>query len=97
MNAPVKIETGTMTSKGQVLIPKAMREAAGLLPGRPYKVAVTDEGKITIAPLGFGPEDAAERGRRMRAGVLAIAGKYPNPDGMSTDAYMRELRGHFEP
>lgn len=97
MNVPTKIETGTMTSKGQVLIPKAMRDAAGLVPGHPYKVAVSDEGKIVIAPLGFGPEDADERVRRMRAGILAIAGKYPNPGGMGTDEYMRELRGDYEP
>lgn len=97
MNVPVKIETGTMTSKGQILIPKALREAAGLLPGHTYKVALADDGTISVAPLGFGPDDAAERVRRMRAGILAIAGKYPNPDGVSTDAYMRELRGDFEP
>ena len=97
MNAPSKIETGTMTSKGQILIPKAMREAAGLKPGWPYKVAVNAEGQVVVAPLGFGPDDAQERARRMREGILAIAGKYPNPDGMSTDEYMRELRGDYEP
>jgi len=97
MNAPTKIETGTMTSKGQVLIPKAMRDAAGLVPGQPYKAMLDDSGKVVIAPLGFGPEDAEERVRRMREGLLAIAGKYPNPDGMTTDQYMRELRGDYEP
>lgn len=97
MNALTKIETGTMTSKGQVLIPKAMREAAGLLPGRPYKVMVNAAGQVVVEPLGFGPEDAEERVRRMREGLLAVAGKYPNPDGMTTDQYMRELRGDYEP
>ncbi len=97
MNAPTKIETGTMTSKGQVLIPKAMREAAGLVPGRPYKVTVNDAGQVLVEPLGFGPGDAEERMRRMREGLLALAGKYPNPDGLTTDQYMRELRGDYEP
>ena len=97
MNAQSKIDTGTMTSKGQILIPKSMRDAAGLVPGQPYKVMVNEAGQVVVAPLGFGPEDAAERGRRIRAGLLAIAGKYPNPDGMSTDEYMRELRGDYEP
>ena len=97
MNAPAKIESGMMTSKGQILIPKAMRDAAGLAPGRPYKVMLNEAGEIVVAPLGFGPEDAAERVRRMRDGILAIAGKYPNPGGMSTDEYMRELRGDYEP
>lgn len=97
MNAPSKIETGTMTSKGQILIPKAMRDAAGLKPGWPYKVSINAGGQIVVAPLGFGPEDAEERVRRMREGLMAIAGKYPNPDGMTTDEYMRELRGDYEP
>ncbi|EXS69302.1 AbrB/MazE/SpoVT family DNA-binding domain-containing protein [Sphingobium sp. Ant17] len=97
MNAPTKIETGTMTSKGQILIPKAMRDAVGLKPGWPYKVAINAEGQVVVAPLGFGPEDSEERVRRMREGLMAIAGKYPNPDGMSTDQYMRELRGDYEP
>jgi bifunctional DNA-binding transcriptional regulator/antitoxin component of YhaV-PrlF toxin-antitoxin module len=97
MNAPSKIETGTMTSNGQILIPKAMRDAAGLKPGWPYKVAINAEGQIVVAPLGFGPEDAEERVRRVKAAIKEIAGKYPNPDGMTTDEYMRELRGDYEP
>lgn len=97
MNAHIKIETGTMTSKGQILIPKAMRDAAGLVPGQPYKVAMNEAGQVVVAPLGFGPEDAEERRRRMREGLRSIAGKYPNPDGLSTDEYMRELRGDYEP
>lgn len=97
MNASSKIETGTMTSKGQILIPKAMREAAGLTPGQPYKVAINEAGQVVVAPLGFGPEEGEERVRRVREAIDAIAGKYPNPDGMSTDEYMRVLRGNFEP
>jgi len=97
MNAQSKVETGTMTSKGQILIPKAMRDAAGLKPGWPYKVAVNAEGQVVVSPLGFGKEDAQERVRRVREAINAIAGKYPNPDGMSTDEYMRELRGNYEP
>ena len=97
MNLPTKIETGTMTSKGQILIPKALREAAGLAPGKPYKVMLDEKGRLTVGPIGYGPEDAEERVRRMREGLLAIAGKYPNPDGQTTDEYMRELRGDYEP
>lgn len=97
MNAPSKIETGTMTSKGQILIPKAMRDAAGLVPGQPYKVTVNADGEVVVTPLGFTQEEAEERVRRVTDALLAVAGKYPNPDGMSTDQYMRELRGDYEP
>ena len=51
MNAPTKFETGRMTSKGQVLIPKAARDAVGLVPNGPCKIAINDQNQIVIAPL----------------------------------------------
>ena len=95
MNAHTKVETGTMTSKGQVLIPKAIREAVGLVPGGPVKVMLNEQGQAVVTPIGDGPEDAEERVRRMREGLLAIAGQYKT--GQSTDEYMREIRGDYEP
>ena len=71
MNAQSKIDTGTMTSKGQILIPKAMRDAAGLVPGQPYKVVLNEAGQVVVAPLGFSPEEAAERSRRVRDAINA--------------------------
>jgi len=97
MNAPGKIETGTMTSKGQVLIPKGMRDAAGLVPGQPYRAVLNAGGRVEIAPLGFSPEEADARMARVAAALEILAGKYPDPDGKSVDAVMRELRGDFEP
>ena len=95
MNAPTKIETGTMTSKGQVLIPKAIRDIAGLVPGRAYKVVLEADGRVVVAPISDGPEDAALRVQRMRAAMKALRGKYST--GQGTDAIMRELRGDWEP
>jgi AbrB family looped-hinge helix DNA binding protein len=84
-----------MTSKGQVLIPKAARDAVGLKPNRPCKVAVNEQNQIVITPLGYGPDDAEERVRRMRDGLEKLAGL--SQDGRGTDAIMRELRGDWEP
>ena len=95
MNAPSKFDTGKMTSKGQVLIPKAAREAAGLKPNWPYKLRVNEQNQVVIEPLGFGPEDAEERVRRMREGIAMLRGT--GKSGKSTDEIMRELRGDFEP
>ncbi len=97
MNAPGKIETGTMTSKGQVLIPKWIRDAAGLVPGQPYRAVLNDVGRVEIAPLGFSPEEADARKARVTAALEMVAGKYPDPDGRSVDAVMRDMRGAFEP
>jgi bifunctional DNA-binding transcriptional regulator/antitoxin component of YhaV-PrlF toxin-antitoxin module len=95
MNAITKIEPGRMTSKGQVFISKAMREAAGLVPGGALKVMLDETGKLVVAPIGYGPEDAEQRAELMRRGLQAIAGKYKT--GQSTDEFMRELRGDYEP
>jgi antitoxin PrlF len=95
MNAYTKIDTGRMTSKGQVLIPKAVREAVGLKPNAPYKVMVNDQNQAVIAPIGYGPEDADERVRRMREGLAKLRGT--GKSGQSTDEIMRELRGDWEP
>ncbi len=98
MNAHSKIEhetTVNMTSKGQVLIPKPARDAVGLKPNSPCKVAVNEHNQIVITPLGYGPEDAEERVRRMREGLKKLTGL--SSDGRGTDAIMRELRGDWEP
>ena len=95
MNAYTKFETGRMTSKGQVLIPKAVRDAVGLRPNAPYKVMVNDQNQAVVAPLGHGPEDADERVRRMREGILKLRGT--SKLGMTTDEYMKLIRGDFEP
>ncbi len=95
MNAYSKIEGGTMTSKGQVLIPKELRDAAGLVPGGRITVRMNADGEVVVKPLSYGPEDAEERVRIVREGLKAIAGKHRT--GQSTDEYMREIRGDFEP
>ncbi len=95
MNAPVKIDGGLMTSKGQILIPKTIRDAAGLVPGKPFKVSLNEDGQVVVAPLGFGPDDAELRVQQMRKGLKALRGKYST--GRGTDAIMRELRGDWEP
>ena len=84
-----------MTSKGQVLIPKAARDAVGLKPNGTYKLAVNDRNQVVIEPIGYGPEEAEERVRRMRKGLKLLAGT--GKSGKTTDEIMRELRGDGEP
>ena len=87
-----------MTSKGQVLIPKAVRDRTGLVPGQAVRVGTNDRGETVILPARLRDRETPEqRSARVRAALEAIAGKYPNPDGMNTDDYMRWLRGDWEP
>lgn len=95
MHAHKKVDTGRMTSKGQVLIPKAVRDAIGLAPNAPYKVIVNAANKAEISPIGYGPEDAEERVRRMREGLKKLTGI--SKLGMTTDEYMNLIRGDYQP
>ncbi len=95
MNASTRIETGMMTSKGQILIPKAIRNAAGLLPGQPYKVSLDSDGRVTVAPLGDGPADVEMRRQAQAKAIDLLAGRFFF--GGSTDEVMRELRGNYAP
>ena len=95
MNAYSKVETKKVTTKGQVLIPKAVRDITGLQPNAPYKVMVNDQNQAVVAPIGYGPENAEERVRRMRDGIAALRGT--GQSGKSTDEIMRELRGDWQP
>ena len=84
-----------MTSKGQVLIPKAIRDRIGLRPGKPVVVAINDRGQVVVLT----PEEARRRSEtmeqrrdRIRQALQAVAGKYDFGGG-STDEIMRDIRG----
>jgi bifunctional DNA-binding transcriptional regulator/antitoxin component of YhaV-PrlF toxin-antitoxin module len=101
MNEHTKIEHETlvnMTSKGQVLIPKGLRDKHGLVPSGQVRVGENDRGETVVLPAKPAePETAEQRKARVRAALEEIAGKYPNPNGMTTDDYMKWLRGDWEP
>jgi AbrB family looped-hinge helix DNA binding protein len=84
-----------MTSKGQVLIPKAIRDRIGLQPGKPVVVAINDRDQVVVLT----PEEARrhsekpeERRARIHAAIEAVAGRYDFGGG-TTDEIMRDLRG----
>jgi antitoxin PrlF len=99
MNAHTKIELETlvnMTSKGQILIPKALRDRNGLVPGRAVRVGLNDRGETVVLPADLQQSETPEQRRaRIRAALEAMTGVIDL--GMSTDAYMRELRGDWVP
>jgi antitoxin PrlF len=99
MNASGKIEfetTVNMTSKGQVLIPKEIRDRMGLKPNGPVRVGINRNGE-TVVLAAEREETREERMARVRAAIEAARGAFKNPEGMSTDEYMRWLRGDWEP
>jgi antitoxin PrlF len=85
-----------MTSKSQVTVPKDVRAALGVKPGDMVRFERDGEGRVVLSK-GNQPETPEARRVRIRAALEALCGKYPNPDGMTTDEVMREIRGDWEP
>jgi antitoxin PrlF len=100
MNAQTKIEHETlvnMTSKGQVLIPKALRDRNGLLPNGPVRVGLNDRGETVVLPHEAKQSETGEQRKiRIREALEAATGII-DLGGLSTDEFMRELRGDWEP
>lgn len=96
MNVHVSLATITnMTSKGQVLIPKAIRDRVGLVPGKPVRVGLNDRGEVVVLPDARASAETPEQRRaRIEAAILSVAGKYST--GQSTDEYMAEIRGPYD-
>lgn len=93
MIAPLDKRTTTnMTSKGQVLIPKEVRDAIGLVPGRPVDVGINDRGEAVVVPGKRWPDETpAERQARIASAFAAIRA---NPVFTRPGAeIMRDLRG----
>ena len=100
MNAPTKMEYETlvnMTSKGQVLIPKLLRERNGLVPNGPVRVGLNDRGETVVLPaLPDAIETREQRIARIRAALESARGTI-DLGGLTTDEFMREIRGDWEP
>ena len=76
----------TITVKGQVTIPQAMRERFGLLPGTEVDFVPTENG-VEISPVGEGQKikSAGQAWLEMAAGSLQT--------DLTTDQIMESTRG----
>ena len=93
IHAPITDTTDVnMTSKGQVLIPKAIRERVGLVPGAPVTVGINDRGEAVVLPKTL-QETRDERMARLRAAIEKVAGSV-DIGFASTDEYMDFIRPH---
>jgi AbrB family looped-hinge helix DNA binding protein len=88
-----------MTSKGQVTVPKRIRDALGLRPGQEVEFELDADGNARILKVDAVSERAREKAdfleRVRRAGEIFRAGdRYP---GMSTNEYMAMVREPIQP
>ncbi|HEY6321286.1 MAG TPA: AbrB/MazE/SpoVT family DNA-binding domain-containing protein [Thermoanaerobaculia bacterium] len=78
-----------MTSKGQVTVPKRLRDYLGLEPGAAVEFELRPEGDVVVRPARRGRARQRRRGRFAKlCGTLKT--------GMTTDELMRLLRGYDE-
>lgn len=100
MNAHSKIDHETlvnMTSDGHVPIPKTLRDQSGLVPNGPVRVGINDRGEtVVLPPFDAQDETPEQRRARFRAALQSVKGTL-DLGGMTTDEFMRELRGDWEP
>jgi antitoxin PrlF len=93
MNAPLDKRTTTnMTSKGQVLIPKDVREAIGLVPGRAVDVGINDRGEAVVVPSRRRADETPDQRVARIMAALEEARADPLFVG-GTEEIMRDLRG----
>lgn len=76
----------TLTSKGQTTVPKRIREQLHLEVGAEVDWTLQADGTVILRPV-TGPENP----------FLASLGAFPLPAGLSTEAFMEDLRGPREP
>jgi len=75
----------TVTSKGQVTVPKRVRDALGLKPGSKVEIGVQSNGVATLKPVGKRAKSDIYRRIEKVRGTLKTA--------MTTDEIMKFLRG----
>lgn len=66
------MSTLTMSSKGQLTVPRALREKLKLRPGCLVDVRVDDEGRLVLTPVLYEPEDFLARRPPKPGGVASI-------------------------
>ena len=85
------METTTLSSKGQLVIPKAVRHSAHLSPGDVLSVRYVD-GEIRLKPVtGVIPTSLAEV-----AGCLARPGRKPLGEAQTQAAIKARLKAKFK-
>ena len=51
------MSTVTLTSKGQLTIPRQLRDALGLAPGARLQASIDQQGRLVLVPSTYEPED----------------------------------------
>ena len=79
----------TLTSKGQVTVPKRIRDSLGLKPGNRIVFDVSDDGKVFFKRSGPARKQGGDRfDRAVGAAEIEL--------GCTVDEYMEMIRGYAD-
>ena len=87
---------GKLTSKGQVTIPKRIRDALGIEPGSRVEFGMEDPGRAFVRPADEGPAKGKKEKKSDFHKRLEKARAHFDIGGLTTDEYMRLMRGDDE-
>lgn len=79
--------TSTITSKGQVTLPKKFRDYLGVEPGAKVSFVLGSDGEVVVRAAA-----ETKRARRTKSRIARLRGTLKT--GKSTDDLMRHLRGY---
>ena len=83
-----------MTVKGQVTVPKAIRESAGIRPGDRVRVRVRPEGGVIVErdPLPESEPEALAVPRRQIDQAMALYERHHSKPKLTSEAWLRIIR-----
>lgn len=85
-----------MTIKGQVTIPRDVRRATGLVPGKPVLVEMNDRGEAVVRPVPFVEKTREQQVEDYLARVSEVQADFRKQDqmpGIDPDEWYAWVRG----
>ncbi len=79
----------TVTSKGQITLPKPLRDRLGLQPGAQVDFVLNANGEVVLKPA---KKSLAKAAQAYRAALLSVSGS-ADKRFATTDEFMRFVRG----
>lgn len=89
---PIDFIDANMTSKGQVLIPKLLRDRAKLTPTGKVQVGINEAGEVVVRAKPT-EESREQRAARYKAAIESVRGTL-DTGFATTDEYMDFIRPH---
>jgi AbrB family looped-hinge helix DNA binding protein len=83
----------TMTSKGQITVPKNLRDRLGLQAGSELDFSLSPDGAIVLRPVSKRATDAAKKAAAEYRKILESVRGTADKRFATTDEYMKFIRG----